>query len=62
MVTVEEEIENLGIFKVDPDLKEYKDHFAYRWKRYVEQKALIDKHEGGLDEFSKGYTFTILSS
>jgi 1,4-alpha-glucan branching enzyme len=53
MVTVEE-VENLGIFEVDPDLKEYKDHFAYRWNRYVEQKALIEKHEGGLDEFSKG--------
>nr|QOC60275.1 starch branching enzyme I [Eleocharis dulcis] len=55
MITVEKEIENLGIFDVDPDLKEYKEHFAYRWKRYVEQKALIEQHEGGLNEFSKGY-------
>ncbi|XP_078160879.1 1,4-alpha-glucan-branching enzyme, chloroplastic/amyloplastic-like [Carex rostrata] len=52
---VEEETENLGIFEVDPGLKEYKDHFAYRWNRYVEQKSLIEKYEGGLDEFSKGY-------
>ncbi|KAJ4775431.1 hypothetical protein LUZ62_059688 [Rhynchospora pubera] len=55
MTDIEEEIENLGIFKVDSDLRKYKDHFAYRWKRYVEQKALIEKHEEGLEEFSKGY-------
>ncbi|KAJ3672342.1 hypothetical protein LUZ60_007063 [Juncus effusus] len=55
MTVTEEEIENLGIFKVDPILKEFKDHFAYRWKSYAEQKVLIEKHEGGLDQFSKGY-------
>lgn len=52
--SVEEETENLGIFEVDPGLKEHKDHFAYRWNRYVDQKTLIEKYEGGLDEFSKG--------
>lgn len=55
MKTTEEDAETLGIFTVDPTLVPYKDHFTYRSKRYVEQKALIEKHEGSLEEFSQGY-------
>lgn len=55
--TVEEDAENLGIFTVDPSLLPYKVHFTYRSERYTEQKALIEKHEGSLEEFSQGWNF-----
>ncbi|XP_073275116.1 1,4-alpha-glucan-branching enzyme-like isoform X2 [Primulina huaijiensis] len=46
---------NFGLFSLDTGLEHYKDHFRYRMKRYVDQKRLIEKHEGSLDEFSVGY-------
>ncbi|XP_010935254.1 1,4-alpha-glucan-branching enzyme, chloroplastic/amyloplastic [Elaeis guineensis] len=55
MTTVEEDAEHLGIFNVDPSLEQFKDHFVYRSKRYVEQKSLIEKYEGSLEEFTQGY-------
>uniref|UniRef100_A0A0E0HVR7 1,4-alpha-glucan branching enzyme n=1 Tax=Oryza nivara TaxID=4536 RepID=A0A0E0HVR7_ORYNI len=55
MVTVVEEVDHLPIYDLDPKLEEFKDHFNYRIKRYLDQKCLIEKHEGGLEEFSKGY-------
>ncbi|GMG99184.1 hypothetical protein Nepgr_001024 [Nepenthes gracilis] len=36
-------------------IEPYKDHFRYRLKRYVEQKILIEKYEGSLLEFARGY-------
>uniref|UniRef100_A0A0D9WUB2 1,4-alpha-glucan branching enzyme n=1 Tax=Leersia perrieri TaxID=77586 RepID=A0A0D9WUB2_9ORYZ len=53
MATVEED--HLPIYDVDPKLEEFKDHFNYRMKRYLDQKCLIEKHEGGLEKFSQGY-------
>ncbi|KAG4391845.1 hypothetical protein GLYMA_04G017700v4 [Glycine max] len=55
MSSTEEDLENIGIFHIDPSLKPYKDHFKYRLKRYVDQKKLIEEYEGGLEEFSQGY-------
>lgn len=51
----DEESEDLGIFKVDPGLEAYRDHFKYRVEKYVDQKKLIEKYEGGLDKFAQGF-------
>lgn len=56
MTTIEEDAEHLGIFNVDPSLEQFKDHFAYRSKRYIERKSLIEKYEGSLEEFAQGET------
>lgn len=56
MTTVKEDAEHLGIFNVDPSLEQFKDHFTYRSKRYMEQKSLIEKYEGSLEEFAQGET------
>ncbi|PKU76565.1 1,4-alpha-glucan-branching enzyme, chloroplastic/amyloplastic isoform X1 [Dendrobium catenatum] len=53
--TTVENAENIGVLSVDPSLEPYKDHFIYRSKRYFEQKALIEKYEGSLEEFAQGY-------
>ncbi|XWS26006.1 hypothetical protein CRYUN_Cryun27aG0116700 [Craigia yunnanensis] len=55
MTTSEEDTENIGILGVDSSLQPFKDHFQYRIKKYVDQKNLLEKHEGGLEEFAKGY-------
>lgn len=46
--------DHLPIYDLEPKLAEFKDHFNYTMKRYLDQKLLIEKHEGGLEEFSKG--------
>ncbi|ESR48590.1 hypothetical protein CICLE_v10000256mg [Citrus x clementina] len=55
MTRMEDETENIGILSTDQGLEPFKDHFKYRMKRYVDQKLLLEKHEGGLEEFAKGY-------
>jgi hypothetical protein len=52
--TAEEDVNHLPIYKVDLKLEEFKDHFIYRMKRYLDQKRSIEKNEGSLEEFSKG--------
>jgi 1,4-alpha-glucan branching enzyme len=54
MATAEEDVNHLPIYEVDPKLEEFKDHFSYRMKRYLDQKRSIEKNEGSLEEFSKG--------
>lgn len=54
MTPIEDDIERIGILNVDPGLEPFRDHFKYRMKRYVDQKTLFEKHEGGLEEFAKG--------
>lgn len=54
MTRMEDETENIGILSTDQGLEPFKDHFKYRMKRYVDQKLLLEKHEGGLEEFAKG--------
>ena len=55
MTTSEEDTENIGILGVDSSLQPFKDHFQYRIKKYVDQKNLLEKHEGGLEEFATGH-------
>ncbi|KAJ8538179.1 hypothetical protein K7X08_014719 [Anisodus acutangulus] len=49
------ETENIGLLNLDPALEPYLAHFKYRMKRYVDQKKLIVKYEGALEEFALGY-------
>ncbi|KAK4750560.1 hypothetical protein SAY87_004042 [Trapa incisa] len=55
MASSEYDLEDLGIYNTDPGLKTYEDHFKYRVGRYSDQLKLIEKYEGGLEEFAKGY-------
>ncbi|KAJ6351985.1 hypothetical protein OIU76_001239 [Salix suchowensis] len=55
MTTVGDDMENIGLLSIDPGLESFKEHFRYRMKRYVDQKKLIERHEGGLEEFALGY-------
>ncbi|PRQ27341.1 putative 1,4-alpha-glucan branching enzyme [Rosa chinensis] len=55
MTVSDEEMEDIGVLRTDSNLEPYKDHFKYRIKRYLEQKSLFEKHEGGLEEFAQGY-------
>ncbi|XP_010664077.1 1,4-alpha-glucan-branching enzyme 1, chloroplastic/amyloplastic isoform X2 [Vitis vinifera] len=55
MATMGEDTEHIGILDTDPGLEPFKDHFRYRMRRYVEQKELIEKYEGSLEEFAQGY-------
>ncbi|KAK1323416.1 hypothetical protein QJS10_CPA02g00640 [Acorus calamus] len=43
------------IYEIDPLLKAHKRHLDYRFNQYKSMRELIDKHEGGLDAFSRGY-------
>ncbi|KNA05833.1 hypothetical protein SOVF_186640 [Spinacia oleracea] len=47
--------ENLGILGVDSSLEPYTDHFRYRVQKFLDQAQLIEKYEGGLEQFSQGY-------
>ncbi|CAN0927405.1 1,4-alpha-glucan-branching enzyme 1, chloroplastic/amyloplastic (Fragment) [Linum grandiflorum] len=55
VMNAEEDMDNIGLLSGDPGLHPFKDHFRYRLKRYVEQKKLLEKHEGGLKQFAQGY-------
>ncbi|KAJ8485537.1 hypothetical protein OPV22_018022 [Ensete ventricosum] len=55
MTTTEEDVQYRGILDLDPSLEKFKDHLIYRSKKYVEQKSLIEKFEGSLEEFAQGY-------
>lgn len=52
----DEATENIDILSSDPGLQPFKDHFKYRVKTYVDQKRQIEKYEGSLEEFARGYT------
>ncbi|KAF7140267.1 hypothetical protein RHSIM_Rhsim06G0006900 [Rhododendron simsii] len=54
-MTIEDDNEKIGLFSIDPGLEPFKDHFRYRLKRYEDQKKLIEKYEGSLEEFAQGY-------
>ncbi|KAJ8625678.1 hypothetical protein MRB53_034208 [Persea americana] len=53
--TIVEDVDDIGILRLDPSLVPFKDHLRYRTGKYVDQKKLIEKHEGSLEEFSQGY-------
>lgn len=54
MTSREDDAENIGILSIDPGLEPFRDHFKYRLRKYVDQKNLFEKYEGGLEEFAKG--------
>ncbi|KAI5660912.1 hypothetical protein M9H77_20235 [Catharanthus roseus] len=55
MTTIAQDTENIGLLDLDPLLKPYEAHFRYQMKRYNEQKKLIEKYEGSLEEFALGF-------
>ncbi|KAI5084799.1 hypothetical protein GOP47_0001047 [Adiantum capillus-veneris] len=47
--------EGQKIYELDSYLKTYRDHLDYRFEQYKKKRDLIDKFEGGLEAFSRGY-------
>ncbi|WZY92247.1 hypothetical protein YC2023_064576 [Brassica napus] len=43
------------IYDIDPMLKSYDGHLDYRYGQYIKLREQIDKNEGGLEAFSRGY-------
>ncbi|XP_054801932.1 1,4-alpha-glucan-branching enzyme 1, chloroplastic/amyloplastic-like isoform X1 [Prosopis cineraria] len=43
------------IYEIDPSLLGYRKHLDFRFGQYKRLRAEIDKHEGGLEAFSRGY-------
>ncbi|KDP42706.1 hypothetical protein JCGZ_23646 [Jatropha curcas] len=43
------------IYEIDPSLTGFRQHLDYRFSQYKRLRAEIDKYEGGLDAFSRGY-------
>ncbi|KAG6427503.1 hypothetical protein SASPL_111749 [Salvia splendens] len=43
------------IYKIDPMLSSHCQHLDYSYDQYRKLRASIDKHEGGLEVFSRGY-------
>lgn len=43
------------IYEIDPLLKDHRAHLDYRYSQYKNMRDMIDKYEGGLDAFSRGY-------
>ncbi|KAF6157792.1 hypothetical protein GIB67_038260 [Kingdonia uniflora] len=62
VTTIDEDTDNIGIMGLDPGLEPYKDHLRYRSKKYVEQKKLIEEHEGSLEQFAQGQISISLTS
>ncbi|KAI9208561.1 glycogen branching enzyme [Polychytrium aggregatum] len=44
-----------ALFETDPYLSPYRETIAYRYKKVHEWVDAINKHEGGIDKFSRGY-------
>ncbi|XAR69716.1 1,4-alpha-glucan branching enzyme [Bertholletia excelsa] len=43
------------IYDIDPMLRSHRSHLDYRFSQYRRMREEIDKHEGGLEVFSRGY-------
>ncbi|CAA0818856.1 1-4-alpha-glucan-branching enzyme 2-2-chloroplastic/amyloplastic [Striga hermonthica] len=43
------------IYEIDPLLSNYREHLDYRYDQYKKLREAIDKYEGGLEKFSRGY-------
>ncbi|KAL6521134.1 hypothetical protein OROGR_017703 [Orobanche gracilis] len=43
------------IYEIDPLLSNYREHLDYRYGQYKKLREAIDKYEGGLEKFSRGY-------
>jgi hypothetical protein len=49
-----EALRNLQVVEVDPLLIPHVHHLRYRFQEFLRQRSAIDKHEGGLEVFSRG--------
>ncbi|KAK8672161.1 hypothetical protein V6N13_110534 [Hibiscus sabdariffa] len=43
------------VYEIDPLLLDFRDHIDYRYAQYKRMRKEIDKYEGGLEVFSRGY-------
>ncbi|XP_024981033.1 1,4-alpha-glucan-branching enzyme 2-2, chloroplastic/amyloplastic-like isoform X1 [Cynara cardunculus var. scolymus] len=43
------------IYEIDPLLDRHREHLEYRYSHYKKIREAIDKYEGGLEAFSRGY-------
>ncbi|GMP84623.1 hypothetical protein CsSME_00038080 [Camellia sinensis var. sinensis] len=43
------------IYEIDPLLRSHREHLDYRYAHYKKIRETIDKNEGGLEVFSRGY-------
>ncbi|KAK8593397.1 hypothetical protein V6N12_045479 [Hibiscus sabdariffa] len=43
------------VYEIDPLLLGFRDHIDYRYAQYKRMRKEIDKYEGGLEVFSRGY-------
>lgn len=43
------------IYEIDPLLNNHREHLEYRYSHYKKIREAIDKYEGGLEAFSRGY-------
>ncbi|XP_023746197.1 1,4-alpha-glucan-branching enzyme 1, chloroplastic/amyloplastic isoform X2 [Lactuca sativa] len=43
------------IYEIDPLLSNHREHLEYRYSHYKKIREAIDKYEGGLEAFSRGY-------
>ncbi|KAK4481161.1 hypothetical protein RD792_012042 [Penstemon davidsonii] len=43
------------IYEIDPLLSNHREHLDYRYGQYKKLREAIEKHEGGLEVFSRGY-------
>ncbi|PIN00046.1 1,4-alpha-glucan branching enzyme/starch branching enzyme II [Handroanthus impetiginosus] len=43
------------IYEIDPLLNNYRQHLDYRYSQYRKLREAIDKYDGGLEAFSRGY-------
>ncbi|CAL0309935.1 unnamed protein product [Lupinus luteus] len=43
------------IYEIDPFLQAHREHLDFRYQQYKRLREKIDKYEGGLDAFSRGY-------
>lgn len=43
------------IYEIDPLLRNHQEHLDYRYGQYKRLRQAIDKYEGGLEQFSRGY-------
>ncbi|XP_052175529.1 1,4-alpha-glucan-branching enzyme 1, chloroplastic/amyloplastic-like isoform X2 [Diospyros lotus] len=43
------------IYEIDPLLRSHREHLDYRYAHYRRMREAIDKYEGGLEVFSRGY-------
>nr|XP_016482888.1 PREDICTED: 1,4-alpha-glucan-branching enzyme 1, chloroplastic/amyloplastic-like [Nicotiana tabacum] len=43
------------IYEIDPLLTNHRQHLDYRFSEYKKMREAIDKYEGGLEAFSRGY-------